>query len=1380
MADIATLSIVVENADVPKATASLEGLSVAGAKSEAATQRLTRRMALLEIEARSIDTAMRAVAVGVEYTSRAMGLEQIKAMEMDAAMQKAAVDSRALAEAQRIAATSVDYTSRAMGLAEIEARKMDAAMGLTGRTSAALSNSFAAFGAIAAVGFLGREFISNTVEAQNAMAQLEAAVKSTGGVAGQSVAQLDAFSMAMQQTTTYSDEAVKGAQAMLLTFDKIRGAKFDQATQAVADLAARMGGDLQGAAVQVGKALQDPATGLTALRHSGVSFTESQVAMIKQMYETNRVAEGQAIILKELEHQFGGSAAAARNTLGGALAGLKNDFGDIFEGTTKETSALVDFLHAAASVARTVNEYRDMLKATGEAAAIAGVGVGTFTLAMKASTLGMAGFAAAAAPIVALAAAFGVLVIAMQNAHAEIQQQQDDADEATKHGKAYLDYLKARGVAHSQSGGAGALVKPPATEESEAVKKFHQLTGEIEEQVAKQRALNAVFGQGALAIQLVGIQQDEAIKNKKIDIALSEDQRARVIALNHAYANQLELAARLADAEAQRLRDVSLRAANAAVLIQAEIRTSERRADMAIAGEADVGSAMVRTTSLIQAATTAVLGYGLAFKAVSIGVVRDASTAHLTTSQLADDVIAQQQRIKTAFVNAGGEQPAVKAASEMEQITKNFLKSSQAAVSGFFENFFEQGISSIGDFLSQTRTLIFKLFAELASAKLMEKLFAGSPAMAAMLGITPKAPTGHGVLSDGTVSAASKWGAGAGIALGAGAVGYGVGSQLYSNQRSDSANTALGAFGGAASGAAMGAALGSVVPGIGTAVGAIVGGAAGFIGGVLGMANASKEAARQMVEARKGIVLSMQGLRAAVAGNDLDAAIAHVTDDREERRKAIEAAYAGGGAGSETVRQRNVLLAEMNRLEDERIQQLVHEAAVAHQRLLEDTQVQILRNNGQADAADALARQIDQERRFADLRKSGLDEGTIAALALSEAAKLAADNAIKARDAQRAMEDLSVRMLTAQGQSQAASDATFRNQQQREYQDAVTAQKSDEYLRLLTAVQMQEAIQRGVQQETERLTKLVQDNAAAEAARFDQQIKLQQDALQVNAEQLRAQEQVAQLTQRAYDSLRTLNDSLKLNTSLTTLSPVQQLAEARRQFEAQAALARGGDRDAASGINSYLQAYLTADRAVNASGPKYAADFAAAQATIDALTSQYGAQLTTDQQILKQLQDQNAAMTAQLQALQAAKDQAAQLAAQQIAQLQRIASNTTAASNPIPITIPTGNGGYIVIDGRTGQVLSQGGAPTGSPASTTSIADQTLPQLLAPAQQTASNTSQTANSTAATAAATAATAWSAQATTQITSAGFAAMDNRLASLERAIASLADALAARAY
>jgi len=81
-----------------------------------------------------------------------------------------------------------------------------------------------------------------------------------------------------------------------------------------------MGQDLQSSAVQVGKALNNPTEGLTALTRVGVSFTEEQKKAVEALMETGNVADAQKVILGELERQFGGSAAAATGTFAGQMA----------------------------------------------------------------------------------------------------------------------------------------------------------------------------------------------------------------------------------------------------------------------------------------------------------------------------------------------------------------------------------------------------------------------------------------------------------------------------------------------------------------------------------------------------------------------------------------------------------------------------------------------------------------------------------------------------------------------------------------------------------------------------------------------------------------------------------------------------------------------------------------------------------------------------------------------------------------------------------------------------------------------------------------------------------------------------------------------------
>lgn len=192
-------------------------------------------------------------------------------------------------------------------------------------------------GAVSAVG-IGlaaaglKTYIANTIEAERVQAQLAQRVKSTGGAAGLMVADLNRMADALQKATTFDDESINGAQSLLLTFTRIGKETFPRATEAVLDMSTALGTDLNSAAMQVGKALNDPVKGITALSRAGVQFTESQKDTIKRLVETGNVAQAQTIILKELETQMGGSAKAARDTLGGALAALKNSFANLLEG----------------------------------------------------------------------------------------------------------------------------------------------------------------------------------------------------------------------------------------------------------------------------------------------------------------------------------------------------------------------------------------------------------------------------------------------------------------------------------------------------------------------------------------------------------------------------------------------------------------------------------------------------------------------------------------------------------------------------------------------------------------------------------------------------------------------------------------------------------------------------------------------------------------------------------------------------------------------------------------------------------------------------------------------------------------------------------------
>lgn len=291
-------------------------------------------------------------------------------------------------DTQRVIRIVIDASKAKEGGAAAQAALngiQSAAMKLTGLLGAAFS-----FGKV----------VQETIRAEKALAQLDAAVKSTGGAAGLTTSELAKMAAGFQKVTAYGDESVMEMQAVLLTFTRVGREVFPQASAAILDMATRLNMDLKSATIQVGKALNDPIKGITSLTRAGVQFSSAQKDMIKTLVDSGRGIEAQKIILKELETQFGGSAAAARNTLGGALEALSNKFGDLLE----VTGGPLD------KVTSGINTLTDNLDTLAKAAVIAGGALAGMALAAFASNLvaatgGVLGLTAAMRALAAVAAA---------------------------------------------------------------------------------------------------------------------------------------------------------------------------------------------------------------------------------------------------------------------------------------------------------------------------------------------------------------------------------------------------------------------------------------------------------------------------------------------------------------------------------------------------------------------------------------------------------------------------------------------------------------------------------------------------------------------------------------------------------------------------------------------------------------------------------------------------------------------------------------------------------------------------------------------------------------------------------------------------------------
>lgn len=174
--------------------------------------------------------------------------------------------------------------------------------------------------------------VDEFVQAEKVSAQTAAVLKSTGGAAHVTAKQIDELATSIMNKSGMDDEAVKSAENLLLTFTKIRNETgkgndvFSQATRITADLSVAFHKDLNSSAILVGKALNDPIKGLSALSRVGIQFSEDQKKTIKALVESGDVMKAQKIILHELETQVGGSAAAYGRTLPGQLAIARETF----------------------------------------------------------------------------------------------------------------------------------------------------------------------------------------------------------------------------------------------------------------------------------------------------------------------------------------------------------------------------------------------------------------------------------------------------------------------------------------------------------------------------------------------------------------------------------------------------------------------------------------------------------------------------------------------------------------------------------------------------------------------------------------------------------------------------------------------------------------------------------------------------------------------------------------------------------------------------------------------------------------------------------------------------------------------------------------------
>lgn len=204
--------------------------------------------------------------------------------------------------------------SRAVSSANRDAGKLEGAFSKIGGIAkkAAIGLGVVGVGAVA----VGKSFVDAAYESQKVTKQTEAVIKSMGGASKVTADQVADLAAKISLKTGVDDELIQSGQNILLTFGNIRnevgkGNKiFDRATQLATDMSVALGQDMKSSSIQLGKALNDPIKGVTALQRVGVSFTQAQKDQIKALVESGDTLGAQKLILAELDKQFSGSAEA--------------------------------------------------------------------------------------------------------------------------------------------------------------------------------------------------------------------------------------------------------------------------------------------------------------------------------------------------------------------------------------------------------------------------------------------------------------------------------------------------------------------------------------------------------------------------------------------------------------------------------------------------------------------------------------------------------------------------------------------------------------------------------------------------------------------------------------------------------------------------------------------------------------------------------------------------------------------------------------------------------------------------------------------------------------------------------------------------------------
>lgn len=913
--DVATLAIKVENGEVVKATTALDSLAVAGGKTEAATQRLTRRMALLEIEARNMDAQIgrgsaAMVAMEVEARkldaelnreARAMALVEIEARKMDAAL-SASKQAAFAAEVRKSAAAQ-----EALALATSKADQQLEKTGKTGIFSAgAIKSAFAALG----IGVALREFSQLSDTYTNIHSRLALVTTDTANLAA---VQGELFDVAQRTRTAfegtsdlYAKIARNAAQLGVSQRDVIT------VTETVSKAMIISGGSAESnraAIVQLGQAL---ASG--TLRGDELNSVMEQAPRLAQA-----VADGLGVTTGQLR-KMGSEGKLTSEEVIRALLKMRDTI-------DKEFTQLPTTIGGAWQQLR--NEILRTVGAANDAGGMSG-GIVTAIDAIR---------NAIPPAFKVVNAFFGGIAIGSADAAVGLEKVRQKAGEIQMalgmtlkgRGNPLGDFLIENAAKVLQDG--DDILRMLEKQRDEVIKNVHAIT------TAGTVSTGAPNGKGPPVVDPNAAKDLEALQKATDEYHNSLNQH-QIDAVQAISATQEHTAATRAMIEA-------VKEGPAAV----EALTIAQAGDNAVR-ELAIGVSEKLIASRRRAAEED------ARAAIELGHVKDAQTEAANAAKKAADEAARDMERRAKDLHrtlSHGIEGILTDIANRQNPFKSLLENlKRAAIHAIAEAIALKIEGPIGDFLGINSP------AAKQEKAAREMNVAADKMLRAGQKMNGNSTAGGIVIDDPSTSTSKARFAQAMRVAGAGyggyQVGYGIGAATGSRT--------LGAIGGAYSGFMLGNAI---APGIG----GVVGGLAGLAGGIIGASDAAAAGRRRMDELRAAFKNTFDALKAELNHDTLGQSVAQVKAQyaaaRQQLHDATNTADLTRKGGLDEYKRK---LDEINAAEAKRIAQLQEETALLSRYFTEDLDVRRERALGHDKTADDLDFQHRQQRELDDYRRT--------------------------------------------------------------------------------------------------------------------------------------------------------------------------------------------------------------------------------------------------------------------------------------------------------------------------------------------------------------------------------------------------------------------------